>query len=273
MTARAVSLVLALAAAALVAATPAGADFGPVQMISGGAAQPADRAEATALSADGRFVAFQGVVGGLDGVFERNLETGALGQVAATDAYLPGVAERRATAPSLSADGRFVSFSTRAPLDPVNDSGSTPDVYVADMSYSPPVYELASARDGCDPQAQSGCGLAYQGAGGAIATGRVAISADGTRVVFVTSAAADLGTAAGVVPAGQVVLRDLAADTTTLVSVERDPQTGLMTGEPVLEGTAVLGENLAASRGASISADGTTVAWLGRGVPEQVAMS
>ena len=54
------------------------------------------------------------------------------------------------------------------------------------------------------------------------------------------------------VPAGQVFLRDRVANTTTLVTAQRDPGTGVMTALPA--GGAI---------GAVLSADGSTVAWTG----------
>jgi WD40-like Beta Propeller Repeat len=266
-------LLLLVFATALAPAAPAAADFGPIQLVSKGDAQPADKAEAPAISADGRYLAFQGGIGGVEAIFERNLETGALAKVAPAGAYDPEISNLRAIAPSISADGRYISFTTKAPLDPENDAGSTPDVYVADMAHSPPTYELVSARDGCDPGAETGCGLSYAGSGGSEASGRVALSADGRRVVFVTTAKSNLGGTAEDTPAGQVVLRDLAADTTTLVSVERDPESGQVTGEPVQGGAVLLGPSLPRLRGAALSADGTTVAWLGAHLPAQVALS
>ena len=60
------------------------------------------------------------------------------------------------------------------------------------------------------------------------------------------------------VPAGQVFVRDLAAETTTLISAERNATTGLMTEQPA--GGAI---------GAAISGDGSAVAWTGRNAASQ----
>ena len=147
------------------------------------------------------------------------------------------------------------------------------------MSVSPPSYELASALDGCDPAASSGCGLTYAGGGGSEASGRVALSADGRRVAFLTSAPSDLtsgpgGSTEGVpTPAWQVVLRDLDSDATTLVSAERDPLSGTMTARPVPGGALVAGAQARLLRGAALSADGSTVAWLGTHLPAQVPLA
>ena len=94
---------------------------------------------------------------------------------------------------------------------------------------------------------------------GAEVSGGAAISADGQKVVFRTGVATDLPASDSVdVPAGQVLLRDREANTTTLVSALRDQGSGLMTKQPA--GGAV---------GATISADGTTVAWTGENAPAQ----
>lgn len=172
-------------------------------------------------------------------------------------------------APSISADGRYIAFTTGASLAPLDDpQASSKDVYVADMSSLPPIYALASARDG------SLEGLTYGGSGGSEATGRVALSADGRKVVFFTTAASNLtgDPSKTETPAGQVVLRDLTTDTTTLVSAERDPGSGAMTDRPVPGGALIEKAGLSL-RGASLSADGTTVAWLGAHLPAQVPLS
>jgi len=258
---------------ALAAAGPAAAELGPIELVSKGAGQPADSASSPDLSADGRYLAFRGVIGGFDGIFLKDLTTGDTLRVVGVSAYDPNVSQLRATAPSISADGRYVSFTTQARLDPANDlAASSADVYVADLAGPVPSYELASARDGCDPATASPCGLTYAGVGsGSDASARVALSADGRKVVFVTTAESDL--AGPGTPRLQVAVRDLDADTTTLVSVERDPETGAMTGKPVAGG-ALLVANAEPFllRGAAISADGTTVAWLGTNLAAQVPL-
>ncbi len=242
----------------------AAASFGPIQLVSKSAAEQATEALAPALSADGRYLAFRGAIGGLKGVFRKDLATGAVTPVATGSAYVANAPGADAGAPSISADGRYVSFDTRARLDSADDENEAPDVYVADMSTSPPTYELASAANG------SGKGLVYESSGGSVASGRVALSADGREVVFVTTAGSDL--AGAPTPAGQVVLRNLATEATTLVSVERDSETGAMTNLPVPGGAVILGSQLSLLRGAALSADGTTVAWLGANLQSQVPL-
>lgn len=232
---------------ALTAPRPALADLGPIQLVSKSAAEQADEAAAPALSADGRYLAFQGTLDGVSGVFRRDLRSGALETVAGAADLGPGF---DAAAPSISADGRYVSFNTRAPLDPLDDSEpSSFDVYVADMSVSPPAYELASARDGS----------ALALGGDSFASPGVALDADGGELVFVNER--------------QVYLRDLRTDATTLVSVARDPSDSRMEpGVPVPGGAVIEVPEMTGSTGAALSADGTTVAWLGAHLPAQVPL-
>ncbi len=58
------------------------------------------------------------------GIFRRDLESGEIAVVAEGDAVRP----------SISADGRYISFTTTARLDEENDTNRAPDVYVRDMS-------------------------------------------------------------------------------------------------------------------------------------------
>jgi Tol biopolymer transport system component len=263
------SAALLALAAALSGAGPAAAEFGPIRLVSRTASLQADEAVAPAISADGRYVAFQGAIAGQRGVFRRDLQTGTVAPVAAGSIYEANSPGSDATAPAISADGRYVAFTTAAPFDPLDDPQAVSrDVYVADMSTSPLTYELASALDG------SSTGLTYGGGGGSEASGRVALSADGRKVVFFTTAASNLTGDPGKTetPAGQVALRDLDTERTTLVSAERDPETGAMTGRPVAAGALIEAPGLPLLRGAALSADGTTVAWLGAHLPAQVPL-
>jgi Tol biopolymer transport system component len=267
--------------ALLAAAPPAAAELGPIRLLSKDAAEQAEEATTPAISADGRYVAFQGAIDGEQGVFREDLASGALVPVEVGSAYLPDPPGADASDPSISADGRYVSFTTEAQLDPLADPqpGSS-DVYVADLGSSPPSYELASALGGCDPAASLlPCGLSYEGSGGSRASGGVALSADGRKVAFFTTAPSDLTSGPGgstegtPTPAGQVALRDLDTDTTTLVSAVREAS-GAMSepARPVPGGALIEKPQLPGLRGAALSADGTTVAWLGAHLPAQVPM-
>lgn len=168
-----------------------------------------------------------------------------------------------AARPSISADGRYVAFSTAEPLAGV-DTNENLDVYVRDMAVptgDPGAFDLVSARDGGDLPAGFGpSSFPFPGSEpGADVSRGVSISADGQKVVFRTEAVSDLPASGSIdVPAGQVFVRDRAANTTTLVTASRDPESGAMTAQPA--GGAV---------GAALSADGTTVAWTGGNAASQ----
>jgi hypothetical protein len=274
--------------------------FGPISLVSESgppavapnAAQQAVYAHDPAISGDGRYLAFDGSLGSVTGVFRRDLQSGIVEPVAVGEAGAPaGSAEL----PSISESGRYVSFTTTAALTP-QDTNEAPDVYVRDMEPGPgePQYTLASALNG------SAQGLTYEPSGsgsgsgyGSVASGRTALSANGREVAFVTTAVSDL--AGPGTPALQVAVRNLDTDGTQLVSVVEDPATGTpaidsATGaqEPVSgeEGGLTYGAVYSPSHpalpfkrpaayalqspiGASISADGTTVAWVGQDISRQ----
>jgi hypothetical protein len=239
----------------------------------------------TAISADGRYVAFQTLARNFfadtdpdppghyraGGIFRFDLQTRALQKVADGDLFAEeGEKESNeflrlgASSPSISADGRYVAFATAEPGLVAADTNDNVDVYVRDMSIpieSPGAYDLVSARDGSDVPAGYGPPpVPFPGSEpGAEVSRGVAISADGQKVAFRTEAPSDLPASGSAdVPAGQVFLRDRLADTTTLVTAKRDPETGAMTAEPA-----------GAALGAALSADGTTVAWTGGNAAEQ----
>ncbi len=198
------------------------------------------------------------------GIFRHDLQTGKLDLVAAGDVRPEATPDllttRGALNASVSADGRYVAFSTGTQLVPGDDNGNV-DVYVRDMtrtSGDPAAYDLVSARDGQDTGADYAAQppeLDRPGANpGADVTARAAISADGRYVAFRTTQASDLPAEAGPsTPTQQVFVRDRLERRTRLVT--RD----LVTGEPA-------GGALAA---AVISADGSTVSWVGRSAPAQ----
>lgn len=257
---------------ALLGPSSAMAEFGPIQLVSKSPSEQAAFGQAPAMAGDGRYLAFEGAIGGLRGVFRKDLETGTVEPVAAGNAYVAKAPKADSSAPSISADGRYVSFTTKTQLVPEDPQAASSDVYVADMRADPPTYELASALDG------SSQGLAYSGAGGSFASGRVALSADGREVVFVTNAPSDLTSGPGgstegtPTPARQVVLRDLDTERTTLVSVRRDLETGAATELPVPGGALIELPQLPLLAGASLSGDGSTVAWLGANLDEQAPL-
>src|ERR1700744_2159690 len=105
---RARSMVTAASAllAFLAIAAPAAAEPGPIELVSTSATEQAVEAGETALSADGPYLAFRASIGGLEGVFRKDLQTGALVPVAVGSAYsgepsTAGIASD-AEAPSIS---------------------------------------------------------------------------------------------------------------------------------------------------------------------------
>lgn len=247
------------------------ADYGRLE-------QGDDSSVFAAISADGRYVAFQTLARNFfadddpdpagqfrsGGIFRFDLQTRALEKVADGDLFAEeGIGESNeflragAANPSISADGRYVAFATAEPLL-IADANDNVDVYVRDMALSagaPGAFDLISARDGGDVPASYGPpAVPFPGSEpGADVSRGVAISADGRRVAFLTEVPSDLPARAGVeTPPGQIFVRDRAADTTTLVTAERDAESGAMTSIPA-----------GAALGAALSADGTTVAWTG----------
>lgn len=278
--------------------------------------QQALYAHDSAIAGGGRYVAFDGYFGGRAGVWRRDGQTGEI-QPVAVGVELPGgttcvQGACDAELPSISDNGQYVSFTTTAALAPTEDFNAAPDVYVRNMGIAesqPGAYTLASAVNGKSE------GLTYEGsnADGAVAAGRSAISADGQKVAFVTTAISNLTACqpgappesqceassaqapAVSTPALQVGMRNLATRETQLVSVEYDPETGLpIPDKPVsvTQGGLTYGAVYSQSAGppqfpftnnrayalpldavgASISADGTTVAWMGATVYEQARM-
>jgi len=303
---RALAVALACALGALALGVPGGAEadvFGPISLISegdvpgapAGEVQQAEEVHDTAISGDGRYVVFDGSFHGVVGVWRAEVQggrvVGELEQVAGGDAAYPSISE----------NGQFVSFTTDQGkslgevtygLDgelPQRGAGvkEAANVYVRDMSLAPTqvgAFIAASAQNGSDEP------LIYAGAEtstGAVATGRSAISADGNEVAFVTTAISDLASPGEVnTPPLQVAVRYIASRETKLVSVNRE------TGGPVsfhetgkVDGAVYPGAARdfapppqyaawaeAPPLGASISADGSTVAWMGEDVNLQVAM-
>jgi hypothetical protein len=274
----AVLLGATLAASALLAA-PARAGFGPIDLQSVGSLEQFEAAGEPAISADGEYLAFQGTLDGTSGVWRKDLRPPGQLQLVASGAF----------APSISSDGRYVSFTSSAAL--VHQAHAGSNVYVRDMSIAPTLegpcsaareaegrcpYELASALNGGSE------GLTYEGAG-AIASGRVSLSTNGREVVFVIEGASNLtsepgGSTPGTpTPGGQVVVRNLQSHETELVSAERGEPSGQMSERPVAGGAVTPSRQMRTHErtesvlepGAALSGDGSTVAWLGAHIPAQ----
>ncbi len=318
---RALLVALAVASCSLTAASTGRADlFSPSSLVSygaiggGGFAQQAEYAHDSVVSADGHYVAFDGSIGGVTGVWRRDLATEIIEQVAGGDAAMPSISE----------EGRYVSFTTNegdslpeithARPDPA-PHGEVVNVYRRDMDSEPaataaeeaarPAGERAFLTASVPAGSEEPLRYSSPGAsGGAYAAARSAMSANGSEVAFVTTAVSNLvpypaleeeETSRGeqpapYTPAGQVAVHDFetgTSGTTELVSRCRfECGQGAAAGaaEPVLAveeaGRRIGAVSIGAARfpehgedgswpGASISADGSTVAWMGEDVAQQ----
>jgi Tol biopolymer transport system component len=288
MSARPLARLLALAA--VLASGPsylcasAEATFRPFQLVSAGSLQ-AEYAYEPAVSADGRYVVFTGVIASKHGVYRKDLVTNELATVAL------GVATG---APSVSADGQFVAFTSADEPSTGNPIGNgCMQVYVRDMGKGREgteglgneagEFKLASARDGSkeplapiEPLTYEGSGQAGCPGGGSATAARVALSADGNEVVFTAIGPSDLTgeKGANTTPPDQVAVRDLNSHTTTLISTLRGSQAPVPGGAALSEEPSLpkvkqkpIAENAASS--AAISADGNAVAWMGIDVQAQ----
>lgn len=232
------------------------AEFGSASLLSATTRLEFERATAPALSGDGGYVAFEGSLAGVSGVWRRDLQTGAIEPVAtayepadpALSAPSASLGAADAAAPSISEDGQYVVFTTTADLEPerVNGKGEhegepaaddgCPEVYRRDMSLAasaPGAYTLVSALNG-----EGGEGITFAtcpagGSGFAVAGAQaapgVAISDDGQQVAFTVLSESNLARGSSCAkpklaecsaetPPSQVAVRDLETDTTTLVS-------------------------------------------------------
>jgi len=278
--ARAVALGAALVLAAAFPASAAAGAFPDGALIASASLerleQGDDSTTVATISADARYVVFDTRAtnfypdGDTDppnatragGIFRRDTINGALVKVADGDVLSDAdgsLLRRGAHAPSVSSDGRFVAFSTAQQLVPA-DTNDNIDVYRRDMNAAPGApgsFVLVSAKDGSDvPAAYAPRPVPLPGRnpGSDVFPGR-AISADGSRVAFRTvEIASDLPDRAAVdVTAGQVLVRDITARSTRLLTRRSD------NGQPAGGATGPV----------VLSADGSTVAWVGSEAPVQ----
>jgi Tol biopolymer transport system component len=191
-----------------------------------------------AISADGRFVAFDSYSSNLVGetnageeVFVRDLVARTTEPVSVSSAGEPANGSQ-SVGVAISADGRFVVFSSNASNLVAGDTNGAFDVFVRDLVAGTTARVSVSSTG---EQAE------IPGFDGGNSLG-VAISADGRFVVFLSEASNLV--AAGTNGWEQVFVRDLVAGTTELVSVSS-------AGEPAIGN----------SQEAAISADGRFVAF------------
>jgi Tol biopolymer transport system component len=169
-----------------------------------------------AISADGRHVAFESMANNLStedrdenstDVFVRDLDSGQTELISRASGATGAAGTDLSNNPSISADGRFVAFESRAPLtaDDVDGEGFLMDIFVRDRAAA--TTTLVSRATG------------PTGAPSEVNSEDPAISADGRFVAF-TSDAKLTGREDRFAP--NVYLRDTFAATTTLVSVGDD---------------------------------------------------
>jgi WD40-like Beta Propeller Repeat len=300
------ALVASSACCALLALpAPAPAIYGPV----GGGAEIVsvdhasdEQADAPStdvdISANGRYVVFQtratnffeddGVPGGdpeppgacrEGGIFRYDRDTGELTLVAdGTEVAVNAQGEcepsrvlvRGAENPSISANGQYVVFSSAQQLVPGTDEhNENVEVYRRDMNVpltpdraASGAYVLVSAQNGSEAAPvydNSSISPLAGGDPGSEAWPDTAISANGEYVLFrsseLSSSLPEGSTAT--TPPHQLFVRDIGAKTTTLVTRKKK-------GEADEGGPAGGAEGPAA-----LSADGSTVAWLGEQAPTQ----
>ncbi len=270
--------------------------------------QQAESASDAAVSADGNFVAFDGHFGGRRGVFRRNVATGEVAVVAEGDATLPSISQGGRYVSFTTTARLDEQNDTNAAPDvyvrDMNVENARPCPVgweESELARAECAFALASAVDG------HSVGLSYaygaergseEAHRGSLAAGRSALTADGRTVAFETTAVSNLANSgregataveAPATPAAEVAVRNLDTKATTLVSVRYDPATGRPKvnafgqveptpadpggiGAAYPSGTNKLPDFPAPDAGASISADGSTVVWLGEQVSEQAAV-
>jgi Tol biopolymer transport system component len=163
-----------------------------------------------AVSADGRFVAYASVastlvLGDTNGawdVFVRDLVAGTTQRVSVSTAGAQSTGSDEFLAPAISADGRFVAYSSVASDLVAGDTNGTYDVFLRDR-FAGTTKRVSVSSRGVQSNGESGT---------------PSISADGRVVVFY-SVASNLAVRADTNNAVDVYVRDLVAGTTRRVSV------------------------------------------------------
>lgn len=213
-TARAGLLAAAALASAAALAVAAPGDLSVVSLSSGGA-QGTTPAEAAAVSADGRFVAFTSAsdlagvsTGGKVQLYVRDRTSGttALASASGNGAAANQDVDQQDVNNvqfAISGDGRYVVFASAASNLTTADGDTGKDVFRKDMTTG--AVTLVSV------------GPAGAKANAAV-SGDPDVSADGSRVSFGSGAATNLFGADGNGTISDIVVRDIAAGTTTLAA-------------------------------------------------------
>jgi Tol biopolymer transport system component len=167
-----------------------------------------------AVSADGAFVAFAsgasnlvpGVANGQSHIYVREIKTGAMVCASVDPGGLPG--NGNSFAPSLSADGRIVAFSSYASNLAAGDTDALVDVFVRNLETGQTT-RVSVAPDGSAADGDSGC---------------ASLSGNGLCVAFPSNASNLV--ASDTNDTTDIFVRDLQAGVTTLVSVASDGSLG-----------------------------------------------
>ena len=173
------------------------------------------------ISADGRHVAFESSASNLSAedvdaagepvdIFVRDLDTGVTELVSRASGPAGAAGSEDSFNPSISADGRYVAFSSRAPLTPEDvDAEHFPeDVFVRDRATATTL--LASRASGAAGKPSD------------VESSEAAISADGLHVAF----RSDAKLTGQRLYTPNLFVRNLATATTRLVSVGLKPRAG-----------------------------------------------
>ncbi len=165
------------------------------------------------VSANGKFIAFASFATNLgshnqrENVFVRDMQTGETVLISRRSGVFGAEANRNSFGPTMSTDGRFVSFSSDATN--LGATNKTTDVYVRDLRKEKT--NLISRQSGV---------------GGTEANGRsfeASISPHGRYVVFVSEATNLSPQAASTPPTEEIYVRDRATHVTTLISRAAGP--------------------------------------------------
>ncbi|MDW5328423.1 hypothetical protein [Plantactinospora sp. KLBMP9567] len=208
-----------------------------IASVSTEGAQADGGASGTRISADGRFMAFDswastlvpGDTNGIADVFVRDLRRGVTSRVSVSSLGAEG--NHLSQEPAISADGRFVAFSSEASNLVPGDTNESPDVFVHDRRNG-----VTSRVSVTDDEGEA------VGPAAELGSRSPAISADGRYVAFTSFALNLMPGDTNDFP--DVFVRDRRAGTTRPVSV-----------------SSVGTQADAAGRGPSISADGRYVAF------------
>jgi Tol biopolymer transport system component len=198
---------------------------------------PADEfSRMPSISADGRYVAFSSQAGNLstddknneEDVFVRDMQANTTTLVSRQSVGAGGAGgDHGSSRPAISADGRYVAFTSSADNLSADDKNEDVDTFVRDMQSG--ITTLASRQSAADGGAV--------GEGGDGSDGPCLISADGRYVAFV-SEADNLSTDVDSEVTSNVFVRDLETNTTTLVSRQSAADGGAgadeSSGEPAI---------------------------------------